>query len=181
MIRSTPAPRSLVGRLVLAFLLPSLVILVLGALAAYLRTTAALRQSVFERLDAIATVKESALDTWVEHLSREVVLFSELPELRELASELVTGAPPEARRRAARARLADLLRLALEKRPGYREMFFLAPTGGGQPGYQRRIWVESEGEGQGSTFCFTLPATGQRAAAGDAGTAERVESSADPG
>ncbi len=124
------APHSLVGRLALAFLLPSCVILVLGALAAYLRTTAALRQSVFERLDAIATVKESALDTWVDHLSGEVVLFSELPELREPASELVTGAPPEARRQAARARLADLLRLALDKRPSYREMFFLAPTGG---------------------------------------------------
>ncbi|MCP4205410.1 MAG: hypothetical protein GY769_26160, partial [bacterium] len=53
-----------------------------------------------------------------------------------------------------------------------------------------RIWVESvppnggkrmAGRYQGSTFCFTLPATGQRAAVGDVGTDERVESSADPG
>ncbi len=42
-----------------------------------------------------------------------------------------------------------------------------------------RIWVESEGEGRGSTFCFTLP--GETGEVGDAGTAERVESSADPG
>ncbi|MCP3958193.1 MAG: hypothetical protein GY719_10110, partial [bacterium] len=53
-----------------------------------------------------------------------------------------------------------------------------------------RIWVESvppeggkrmAGRYQGSTFCFTLPAAGQRSAAGDAGTAERFESSSDPG
>ncbi len=25
-----------------------------------------------------------------------------------------------------------------------------------------RIWVESEGSGHGSTFCFTLPASGPR-------------------
>ncbi len=123
------APRSLVSRLALAFLLPSLLILVLGALAAYFRATATLRESVFERLDAIATVKESALDTWVDNLSSEVVLFSELPELREQASELAAETP-EAQRRSARGRLTHLLRLALAKRPSFREMFFLSPIGG---------------------------------------------------
>ncbi len=124
------APSSLVGRLVLAFLLPSLLILVLGAFGAYLRATAVLRQSVFERLDAIATVKESALDIWVDQFASEIMLFSELPELRELASDLVAEEAPEARRRVARERFSGLLKLVLEKRPSFREMFFLAPAGG---------------------------------------------------
>ena len=121
---------SLVGRLVLAFLVPSLIILGLGALAAYLYTAATLRESVFERLDTLATVKESAFDTWVDHLFGEVVLFSELPELRELASNLTAGEPPETGNRTAQEKLASLLALALEKRPSFREVFLLTPRGG---------------------------------------------------
>ncbi len=123
------APHSLVRRLVLAFLLPSLASLILGALLAYSRATATLRESVFERLEAISTVKESALDTWVDHLAGEIVLLAELPALAEIAAD-VAGEVPEARRRAARGRLAALVELAVAKRPSFREIFFLAPTGG---------------------------------------------------
>jgi hypothetical protein len=35
------------------------------------------------------------------------------------------------------------------------------------------VWVESEGEGCGSTFCFTIPATGAVTDSGGA-TASRV-------
>lgn len=123
-------PRSLVRRLILAFLLPSLVVVALGAAIAYFRTTAALRESVFERLDAVATVKATALDAWVDHLFHDVVLISKLPELVELASDLVAEDVPEARRRVADERFSGLVALALEQTPSFTEVFFLAPTGG---------------------------------------------------
>ncbi len=132
---------SLVGRLVRAFLLASLPILGLGALAAYLSATATLRESVFERLSAVSTVKASALDTWVDNLASEVALLSELPSLRELASDLADEAP-EGTRAAAGERLSELFELALDKRPSFREVFFLAPVGG-------RILVSTDERNQG--------------------------------
>jgi signal transduction histidine kinase len=124
------APHSLVRRLVVAFLLPSVVILVAGAAIAYSRAASALRTSVFERLDAIATLKESAFDAWVEHLLQDVVFVSELPALVESASAVVAGGPAAEPPEAARARLAGLLELALRRTPSLTEVFFLAPSGG---------------------------------------------------
>jgi len=129
-MRRTTRPRSLVRRLVLAFLLPSLVILALVASIAYLQATAALRDSVFERLDAIASVKESALDAWLDHLFHDVVLFSELPSLTGPAAELTAEGTPEGRREAAHRRLSGLFELVVERRPSFTEIFLLAPTGG---------------------------------------------------
>ncbi|MCP3959488.1 MAG: HAMP domain-containing protein [bacterium] len=136
------APRSLVRKLVLTFLLPSLVILALGAVFAYFRTATALRESVFERLDAVATVKATALDVWVEHLVHDVVLLSELPELAELTSDL-SGEVPEARRLAADERLSRLVNLTLERTPSFTEFFFLAPIGG-----EVLVSTDSRHEGQ---------------------------------
>ncbi len=123
-------PRSLVRRLVLTFLLPSVFILVSGVAIAYLRSTAALRESVFERLDTIATLKESALDTWVDHLLRDVVFLSRLPGLVELAPDLVAEGMTAQRRQVAFERFSRLLVLAREKAPSFTEVFFLAPSGG---------------------------------------------------
>ena len=122
--------RSLVGRLVSAFLLPSLIILILVASIAYLRATGALRQSVFERLDSIATVKESALAAWVDHLFRSVVLLSELPEMVQIAADLTAPETPAARRQTAQARLSRFVELVLERQPSFTEVFFVRPRGG---------------------------------------------------
>ena len=138
----TAPPRSLIGRLVAAFLLPSLVALVLVASLTYQRAAAALRESVFERLDSIARVKESAFDAWVDHLLRDTVFFSELPEVAELAAILTADDTPPERRRTAKAQLSGLQALAVERAPSFAELFFLAPTGG-------RILVSTDGSHEG--------------------------------
>ena len=108
---------------------------------AYLRATAVLRDSVFERLEAIATVKESALAAWVEHQFNDLELFAELPALADLASDLAAEAPV-ARRQTAHARLAELLGLILEQGPSFSEIFLLSPTGG-------RILVSTDARNEG--------------------------------
>ncbi len=124
------APRTLVRRVVFTFLLPTLVLLVLGASIAYLVAAVTLRESLFERLGAIATVKESAFEAWVTHLLHDVAFLAVLPELSELAPDLVAEGTPVARQESAHRRLTDLLALALEQTPGFTEVFFLAPGGG---------------------------------------------------
>ena len=121
--------RSLVRRLVTTFLLPTLAVLVLGASVAYVRAAAALRASVFERLEAVATVKQSAFESWVDHLHDDVILLSQLPELRQLARDLAVESAV-ADRQDALDRLSGLLALALEKIPGFGEVFFLSANGG---------------------------------------------------
>ena len=122
--------RSLVGRLVFAFLLPSLIIVILVAWIAYLRATVALRQSVFEKLESIAVVKEAALTAWVGQLFRSVTLLSELPEWVETAADLTSPEVPLSRRRTARERMSRLVKLVLERQPSLTEVIFLRATGG---------------------------------------------------
>lgn len=123
-------PRSLVRRLVLVFLLPSLVVLGAGALVVYSRTARALRESVAERLNAIAALKESALDTWVDRLYSDVVFTSHLIPLVDAAADLAAESTPPARRQAAQEELSTMLRLLRNSKPSLAEVFALAPTGG---------------------------------------------------
>ncbi len=122
--------RSLVGRLVLSFLLPSLVILLLVVAISYSRTNAALREAVFEKLEAIATVKQAALDAWVDHLFKETLLISEMPGFAERAAALGEDALVPHERVEAHRELDRLFQSVVEKRPSITEIFLLSPTGG---------------------------------------------------
>ncbi len=124
------APRTLVRRVVFTLLLPNLVLLVLGASIAYLVAAATLRESLFERLDAIATVKESAFETWVGHLLHDLSFLAALPELHEVAADLVAEGTPATHRESAHQQVSGLLALALEQTQGFTEVFLLAPAGG---------------------------------------------------
>ena len=135
--------RSLVGRLVFSFLLPSLIILTLVASIAYMRATEALRQSVFEKLESVATVKESALTAWVDQLFRSVVLLSELSDLAGIAARLDDPEVPEVQRDEARAQLALWVERVLEGQPSFTEVFFLMPSGG-----EILVSTEERNEGQ---------------------------------
>lgn len=122
--------RSLVGRLVLSFLLPSFFIVFLVDLLAYLRAKAALRESIFERLEAIATVKESALDDWILHHRHDVVVLSKVPEIGELIATLVDEGEAAERRREAYRSLDGVFSTVAEEKPGIAEIFVLSAAGG---------------------------------------------------
>ena len=123
-------PRSsLVGRLVLSFLVPTLVILVVVVLA-YSRANDALKEAVFEKLDAVAAVKEAALDAWIDHLYKETVLVSEMPEIAKRARTLLDAPAFTPESADARRDLARLFQSIIDKRPSITEIFLLAPTGG---------------------------------------------------
>ncbi len=81
---------SLIARLVGSFLLFSLVTVSLVGTVAYIRAREALKQSVFDRLQAVASLKEDELNRWTDDQRRDVVFIAWLPEVREKAGSLLS-------------------------------------------------------------------------------------------
>jgi PAS domain S-box-containing protein len=86
---------SLIARLVGSFLLFSLVMVGLVGTVAFIRAREALKQSVFDRLQAVANLKEDELNRWTDDQRRDVVFIAWLPEVREKAGSLL-GSPEAA-------------------------------------------------------------------------------------
>jgi hypothetical protein len=89
------------ARLVGYFLLLSLATVTLVGLIAYMRAREALQQSVFDRLVAVATLKEDELNRWIDDQRRDVVFIAWLPEVRAQAGLLLSGPTSDPDYRAA--------------------------------------------------------------------------------
>lgn len=68
--------KSLMARLVGAYLLLSLVMVSLVVSIAFTRARESLKQSIFTRLDAVATLKEDELNRWIDDQRRDVVFIA---------------------------------------------------------------------------------------------------------
>jgi PAS domain S-box-containing protein len=100
--------KSLVGRLVLTFLVLSVVMVAVLGLVSYLRARDALEASVYARLDTAADQKVDALDRWIDEQRRNVVFVAGLLGGYELGAAQGLGAqtsdllsrPPAAARKS---------------------------------------------------------------------------------
>jgi signal transduction histidine kinase/DNA-binding response OmpR family regulator/HAMP domain-containing protein len=101
--------RNLTVRLVGFFLLLSLVTVSLVGYIAFLRARESLKQSVFDRLEAIASLKEDEFGRWTDDQCRNLVFISWLPELRQQAGILLNAPGSEPRRQSAYDTLAEYL------------------------------------------------------------------------
>lgn len=75
--------KSLLAQLVSYFSLLAVITVSLVAVAAYVRARAALEESVLDRLEVATSLKEFQLDEWVNNQRQDVLLVSQLPEIRE--------------------------------------------------------------------------------------------------
>ena len=91
---------SLMARLVSTFLLLSLLSLGLVAGAVYLRATESLKQSVFDRLDGVVSLKEDSFNRWIDDQSRSLLFYSWQPEVQAQAGQLL-GQPQDSPARQA--------------------------------------------------------------------------------
>ena len=82
--------KSLMARLVGYYLLLSLVTVGLVGIIAFTRAREALKQSIFNRLEAVSTLKEDALNRWIDDQRRDVVFIAWLPEVGEQAGLLLS-------------------------------------------------------------------------------------------
>jgi len=120
-----PWRRSLRARLVGYFLLlSSVTVLVVGSVV-YVRATADLTNSIYDRLDAVAAIKADALDRWVDEQTRNVVYVGSIPGFGDDARALLDPATTPDVRTAAQGRLRDDLATVVSRTADAEEIYIL--------------------------------------------------------
>jgi len=117
--------KSLMARLVGYFLLLSLVTVSLVGYIAFIRAREALKQSVFDRLHAVATLKEDELNRWIDDQRRDVVFIAWLPEVRAQAGSLLSHPESDPDYQAAYALLTEYLKFLVTSTSDSAELFIL--------------------------------------------------------
>ncbi len=121
--------KSLRARLVSYFLLLSLLTVILVAYAAFQQARDAITQQVFERLEAVASLKEGELNRWVGDQSQRLLLISRALEVRAQAGALL-GQGDLLERQAAHAYLLQYLASVVDSQPDLQEIFIMADLDG---------------------------------------------------
>jgi signal transduction histidine kinase len=116
---------SLIGRLVGYFLLLSLPTVAVVGYVAYFQATDTLKQSVFDRLDAVASLKEDGLNRWVDDQRRDVVFIAWLPEVRAQAGSLLSQPEPSPVYQTAYDVLSEYLKFVVTSTSDSEELFIL--------------------------------------------------------
>jgi len=116
---------SLIARLVGSFLLFSLVTVSLVGTVAYIRARDALKQSVFDRLQAVASLKEDELNRWTDDQRRDVVFIAWLPEVREKAGSLLSYPDTDPAYREAYDLLTEYLKFVVTSTSDSTELLIL--------------------------------------------------------
>jgi PAS domain S-box-containing protein len=120
-----PFRRSLRTRLVAYFLgLSTVTVLLVGSIV-YVRATADLTASVYDRLDAVAGIKADALDRWLDEQARNVVFVTVMPGIGDDARTYLDSGAPAADRAAAEARLRAVLEIVVQQTADAEEIFVL--------------------------------------------------------
>ncbi|MFY7803475.1 MAG: ATP-binding protein [Limnoraphis robusta] len=119
-----PWKNSLLIQLVSSFLLLSLLIVSLVGFVAFYQAKISLKQSVFERLSATASLKEEELNRWVIDQGQTVLSLAKLPEIRTQAEAILTSNSPE-----SSSFLQEAFRSFITHQTGLEEIFLLSRSG----------------------------------------------------
>jgi signal transduction histidine kinase/HAMP domain-containing protein len=117
--------KSLMARLVGYYLLLSLVTVGLVGIIAFTRAREALKQSIFNRLEAVSTLKEDALNRWIDDQRRDVVFIAWLPEVGEQAGLLLSRPESSSEFQTAYTILSEYLKFLVTSTSDSAELFIL--------------------------------------------------------
>jgi len=117
--------KSLVARLVFYFLLLSLLTVSLLGSIAFIQARYALEESILDRLRVAATLKEDALNQWVNDQIQNFLLFSQSPGLRIRTAVLLNHGESEPEYQTTYAELSGLISFVAGK-PEWQEVFILS-------------------------------------------------------
>ncbi len=117
-------------RLIAYFLLISIIGSLVTTTTVYLLARATLTQSVYERLNSVATLKEDALNRWVGNEMDELLVVAHLSEIRTYLPLIAENPPGSPRHEEARRALRSILHTYLSTEAENEEVFIMAPVGG---------------------------------------------------
>jgi signal transduction histidine kinase len=119
--------QNLMARLVGYFLLLSLLTVGLAVYLAYFRAAEDLQASIFDRLGAVAVLKENGLNRWVDEQRRNVVFVAWLPEVQVQATLLLSDEADSssASYQAAYTLLSQYLEFVVTSTSDSQELFIL--------------------------------------------------------
>ncbi|BCS99157.1 hypothetical protein DSLASN_47890 [Desulfoluna limicola] len=117
-------------RLAGSFLFLSLAIVSLVGYIAYRQATEALKASVFDRLNTVATFKAGELNRWVDDRMQDVAFLASLSEVRGPAEIFLTHDKSHPAYQAASNTFAGFMEKILAGRFDPQEIFILNDTGG---------------------------------------------------
>jgi len=111
-----------------SFLLVVLAVLLVGNLV-YFQATRSLTQSEYDRLHAVATLKEDNLTRWVDQQRLDLVFVAWQPEVRLDVGNLLDDSIPPADRQAANQALSEYLTFVVTSLSGSDELFIMDLNG----------------------------------------------------
>jgi len=121
--------KSLMARLVGYYLVLSLVMVGLVGFVAFTRAREALKESVFNRLEAVSTLKEDVLNRWIDDQRRDVVFVAWLPEIGEQAGLLLSRPESSPEFQTAYSILSEYLKFLVTSTSDSAELFILDLAG----------------------------------------------------
>lgn len=122
--------KSLMSRLVVYFLLLSVVTVFSVGAIAFSQARASIETLVFERLEVTATLKEEAINLWVKNQLDATVSIAQLPGIIAEAETLLTAPESTLAFLTAHDLMQQYMGSALAGRPDLKEVFILAKVGG---------------------------------------------------
>lgn len=123
-------PKSLMFRLISYFLLLSLVTVGLAGYIAFIQVRESLKQSVFERLNAVVTLKEDELERWIGLQRQDVIVIAQLPNVQTYTEQLFKYSETSRPHQIAYQHLSDVLASIQKANPDIEEIFILSRVGG---------------------------------------------------
>ena len=122
--------KSLMSRLVGYFSLLSLVAVSSVGAIAFVRARDSIQKLVFDRLEITATLKEEALNLWIENQRHATISLAQLSEIRTQAQVLLTEEESTDEFRQAYTLIEQYMASALAGKPELKEVFILHQVGG---------------------------------------------------
>jgi GAF domain-containing protein/HAMP domain-containing protein len=122
--------KSLMARLVIYFLLLSVAVIGLVGHITFIRAREALKQAAFNRLSAIATLKEGELNRWIDDQRQDLLFISQLTEVRDQAEILLSYEPTEPEYQDAYASLSKYLLFIVATKADLQDISILTNVGG---------------------------------------------------
>ncbi len=121
--------KSLMGKLIISFLFPSILIVSLVAIMAYDRANAVFKREIFTRLNILAEVKENAVDRWIEEHRQTVIWTTQLYDVKYQLPLMLQYEKGDAQYKFSHSKILNTLENVIRNKPSLQEIFILTEEG----------------------------------------------------